>query len=171
MVFHHGDQTGAGPSGENDDMKILVDRICSRADFTLCAVYVLTRADNARRFVCFGLEDEQRTVKVFGETRIPAGEYEVKFRKEGGHHARYAAKFPFHLGMLHITDVPNFKWILIHIGNDDDDTAGCLLVGETADAKKGFVGRSTDAYKAFYPQVANALAAGEHVTIRYTDIA
>ena len=67
--------------------------------------------------------------------------------------------------MLHLIDVPNFKYILIHIGNDDEDTAGCILVGTTADKDKGFIGASTGAYKDLYPQVADAVNRNEAVHI------
>ena len=67
------------------------------------------------------------------ENRIPAGIYDVRLRKIGGFDGRYKKKFAgFHRGMLHIQDVPNFKYVLIHIGNTDKNTAGCLLVGAGA---------------------------------------
>lgn len=126
-------------------------------------------------FMCYVLEDEHRNEKVFGETRIPAGVYEVKFRKEGGFHNRYTAKYgeTFHKGMLELQDVPNFKYVLIHIGNDEDDTAGCLLVGNTANnnqVKNGFVGSSTQAYKSIYPRIAKALEEGEQVWLTIEEI-
>ncbi len=60
--------------------------------------------------------------------------------------------------MLHILDVPNFQWILIHCGNTDEDTAGCLLVGSQAVAEPGDmkIVNSTAAYRRFYPLVADA---------------
>jgi hypothetical protein len=67
--------------------------------------------------------------------------------------------------------VPNFKYVLIHIGNDDDDTAGCLLVGETVLNPRGskiVIGNSTSAYAAMYKKVSSAIIAGEEVTITYT---
>lgn len=125
------------------------------------------------KFECYTLEDEHRDIKVRSETRIPAGTYPVKLRKEGGHHARYSKKFPyFHLGMLHIRDVPNFKWILIHIGNTDDDTAGCLLVGDSAISnvnQEGRINSSTSAYEKIYPKVAERISRGEDVYITYYD--
>ena len=39
-----------------------------------------------RKFLAYTLEDEQRDVKVWGETRIPAGTYKLKLREEGGFH-------------------------------------------------------------------------------------
>jgi len=106
---------------------------------------------------------------VWGETRIPEGTYKIGLRTEGGHHARYSNKFPnMHLGMLHVLDVPNFEYILIHIGNTDDDTAGCLLVGE--EVRKGAILKSTVAYQKMYIKVARAIERGEPVTITYKDI-
>lgn len=112
-------------------------------------------------FECFTLEDENRNEKVFGETRIPNGNYELELRKEGGFHTRYARRFPdLHKGMIHLKDVPNFEYVLIHIGNDDSDTAGCILVGDSTKSNvpaKGFVGNSTNAYKRLYKKVSNEL--------------
>lgn len=75
--------------------------------------------------------------------------------------------------MLEVCDVPNFKYILIHCGNTDEDTAGCLLVGDTQENNNvktnGFIGKSTQAYKRIYPPIAEALEQGEKVTINYTD--
>lgn len=125
-------------------------------------------------FECYTLEDEFRTVKVFGETRIPQGTYKIGLRTEGGHNNRYNNKFSYvHEGMLHVLDVPNFKYILIHIGNDDDDTAGCLLVGDTTNNNKlhdGFIGSSTQAYIRMYKKVLKAIKSGEPVTITYRDV-
>jgi len=124
-------------------------------------------------FACFTLEDEHRTKKVWGETRIPAGKYEVRLRTEGKFHGRYTKRFPkMHKGMLHIIGIPNFKYVLIHIGNTDDDTAGCLLVGDTVKnnvGKNGKVESSTIAYKRIYPPIAKALLEGERVTIEILD--
>ena len=79
-----------------------------------------------------------------------------------------------HIGMLHIINVLNFEYILIHIGNTDEDTAGCLLVGNSQESnlvkKNGFVGNSTNAYKAIYPEIAKAIEEGQEVTIEYKNI-
>ena len=123
------------------------------------------------QFVCFGLEDEYREEKVVGETRIPAGTYRVALRKEGGFDQRYSKRFPdIHKGMLHITDVPNFEFILIHCGNTDEDTKGCLLVGSQANTERGnmSVVSSGLAYRKFYPLVVNA-AENDDLSITFTD--
>jgi hypothetical protein len=127
-------------------------------------------------FECYTLEDEVRDVKVHSETAIPLGTYEIKFRNIGGFDTKYRARYgtTFHKGMLELQDVPNFKYILIHTGNTDEHTAGCLLLGETQQdldkGKDGFVGGSGDAYKKMYPKVRDALLNGEKVTIEYSNI-
>ena len=104
-------------------MKIDVDRFISDEDTTISRVMV------DGQFICFGLEDEYREEKVVGETRIPAGTYKITLRTEGGFNQRYKKRFPdIHKGMLHIRNVPNFEYILIHCGNTDEHTKGCLLV-------------------------------------------
>ena len=127
-------------------------------------------------FECYTLEDEVRDAKVHSETAIPLGTYEIKFRNIGGFDTKYKARYgtTFHKGMLELQDVPNFKYILIHTGNTDEHTAGCLLLGETQQdldkGKDGFVGGSGDAYKKMYPKVRDALLNGEKVTIEYSNI-
>ena len=117
------------------------------------------------------LEDEERTVKLWGETRIPEGTYKIGLRTEGGHHVRYSKKFPkIHKGMLHVLDVPYFKYILIHIGNTDDDTAGCLLISRSLGANNDSIVRSTDKYLEIYPEIARAIVNNEPVTITYKKI-
>lgn len=127
-----------------------------------------------KQFQCYTLEDEFRTKKVMGETRIPAGRYEIKLRTEGSFHQRYSQKFPeFHKGMLHLQNVPGFSFVLIHIGNDEDDTAGCLLVGSSSNTnlnKNGFIGGSGNAYQLIYPKIANELLLGNQVFITIKDL-
>ena len=78
-----------------------------------------------------------------------------------------------HKGMLWLQDVPNFKWILIHCGNTDEHTAGCLLVGDSQENNQiktnGFIGSSSNAYKRIYPAIAEAVE-NEGVTIEYIDL-
>jgi hypothetical protein len=63
-----------------------------------------------------------------------------------------------------------FQYILIHIGNTDKDTAGCILVGQQANAESNMISQSTAAYKEFYPLIADALEMGEEVKINVTTL-
>ncbi len=126
-------------------------------------------------FECYTLEDQYQAVKVMHETCIPEGKYDINFRKTGGFHAKYTERYKnAHYGMLHIQDVPNFTYILIHTGNSDEHTSGCLIVGETQQdldiSKDGFIGSSTVAYKKMYAKVAGQLLQGKKVSIEYTTI-
>ena len=75
--------------------------------------------------------------------------------------------------MIHVQNVPNFRWILWHTGNTDEHTAGCLILGNTQTnnriAKDGFIGSSVDAYKFVYPRVAAAIESGQDVEVTYID--
>lgn len=57
--------------------------------------------------------------KVYAETAIPAGTYKVTME--------YSSRFKRRLPLLH--DVPHFIGILIHSGNTQRDSAGCIIVG------------------------------------------
>jgi hypothetical protein len=109
------------------------------------------------------------------ETCIPEGTYNIKFRTVGGFHTKYAERYGnAHYGMLHLQDVPNFTYILIHAGNTDEHTSGCLIVGETQQdldlSEDGFIGHSGKAYSKMYNKVAKELLLGGEVTIEYTTI-
>lgn len=120
------------------------------------------------QFECFTCEDEIRDKKVRGETAIPEGVYEIKLRTEGGMHARYSERYSFHKGMLWLQGVPNFEWVYIHTGNDDDDTEGCILVGQrpTAPSPGEFgVSHSRLAYETLYKKVIAAFERGDRVFI------
>lgn len=134
-------------------MKIVIERISSDKDSTISTVYV------DGQFICFGLEDEHREHKVPAETRIPAGVYSVQLRTIGGFHSRYKKKFSdFHKGMLQLQNVPGFEYILIHVGNSDGDTAGCILVGMGAISSQGdmSIQSSVNAYRLLYGIVVDA---------------
>jgi hypothetical protein len=144
-------------------MEIVVNRFSSGLESTLGLMTV------DGRFACYTLEDQFNEPKVFGETRIPPGRYRIDVRTEGSMYPRYKARFsPWHQGMLWLRNVPNFKYVYIHVGNKDDDTDGCILVGDGQMSnlvERGQVTASVSAYKRLYPQVLNAIMDGEEVFI------
>ena len=165
-------------------MELEVIRFSSGTDSTNGILLELNRHANSphsegfrckRTFLAYTLEDEYRKEKKYGETRIPSGTYRLALRKTGGYHQKYSKRFSdIHMGMLHVTNVPGFEYILIHCGNTDEHTAGCLLVGDSQEnnqiTKDGFIGKSTQAYKRIYPRIAEAVDCGEEVTITYKTI-
>lgn len=86
-------------------------------------------------YFCDTLEDRVRDLtnekKVYGETAIPAGTYEVR--------VTWSPTFKRNLPLL--LGVPHFTGIRMHRGNTIKDTLGCILVGENK--VKGMVINST----------------------------
>jgi hypothetical protein len=86
-------------------------------------------------YFCDTLEDRVRDLtnekKVYGETAIPAGTYEVR--------VTWSPAFKRNLPLL--LGVPHFEGLRIHRGNYAKDTLGCILVGENK--VKGMVINST----------------------------
>lgn len=102
--------------------------------------------------VCFVIEDGFRLVKEHGQTRIPYGEYELIKRFEGRHYDQYSKRFK-HDCTFQVANVPNFKWIMLHIGNTVVHTDGCPLLntGVAVDANGDYRGtQSAKAYLKFY---------------------
>ena len=151
-------------------MMLHLYRYSSQKDCTLGLLFLIDNETNEKNFLCYTLEDEKREVKVYGETRIPEGTYQIKYRKEGGYNNKYTKRFPnIHRGMLHITDVPNFEYILIHCGNDTSHTHGCLLVGDVISqniSKEPFLGQSSNCYKRIYPILADILDSQKQLSIK-----
>jgi len=135
-------------------MKLQVVRFSSQADSTSGLLFEVNEL--GKHFLCYTLEDERRALKVQGETRVPAGVYSIKLRKEGGFNERYTKKYGgFHIGMLHIVDVPGlsiFLYILEILMN-------ILLVVFSLGIPR----------KRIYPRIAKAIESGEDVTIEYVD--
>lgn len=149
-------------------MELEVKRYNDNGDSTLGLLFV------DGEFECYTLEDEYRSIKVMHETRIPEGTYNVEYRTVGGFHERYKTRYGnMHKGMLHVKDVPGFEYILIHSGNNDEHTSGCLLVGNTSNNNniaEGFIGDSRAAYKNLYKKVSKAIDSGQQVTIKYSKL-
>ena len=151
-------------------MELVVLRYSSQKDSTNGLLFEKTEKE--MQFLCYTLEDEYREEKVFGETRIPDGKYKIGLRMEGGFHSKYSKRFAdIHQGMLQVKDVPNFEYILIHCGNTDEHTAGCLLLGDSQEnnalVENGWIGKSSQAYSRVYLKIVEQLNKGNEVTIEY----
>lgn len=120
-------------------------------------------------FACFTLEDTVRSdgVKVYGQTAIPAGFYEIRLRAAGSMHSRYKSTFAWHRGMLELQGVPNFEYVYLHIGNFAKSTNGCILVGLGVEGDS--ISHSTPAYELIGRRVTEALENGERVSIFVED--
>lgn len=151
-------------------MKLTLKRIAKRDTYTIGKLYINDE------YFCDTLEDKDRGLKqtmslseikakkVYGKTAIPAGTYEVtlnmispKYSKKLWYVSFCGAKMP------RIMNIPGYDGVLIHPGNTDIDTMGCLLVG-----KNKVVGKlveSKDTFAKLYPILKAAAAKGERITI------
>ena len=117
------------------------------------------------QFECYTLEDEKRLIKVPGETAIPAGSYDIVIREVlSPLTKRYRDKFAWFEYHLMLVGVPNFQYVYIHIGNNDDHTDGCLLVGGSIN-DEGFLGQSTKAFERLYKKLYESLKRGDKAKI------
>lgn len=140
-------------------MKILVKRVFDDIGVTLSKVYI-----NDKR-VAIALEDPKRDIKIKHETAIPDGTYKLGLR----YSPSFTPRKNYGHDLLWIKDVPNFEYILIHIGNTVDDTSGCLLLGENLGVVKGKIAilQSKKAYDSFYNKVAHRVKRGDDVEIQF----
>lgn len=132
-------------------MNIKLTRLHPKDKYTIGKLYI----DGA--YFCDTLEDKVRDLtkekKVPGETAIPAGTYEVIVNVS----PRFARKLPI------LLYVPYFSGIRIHRGNTDNDTSGCILVGENK--QKGKVINSTGYETRLTELIEQAMKKNETVTI------
>lgn len=113
-------------------MELLVSREYKKDNYTIGFLYI----DGV--YVCDTLEDTVRVLeneddKVYGETAIPEGRYEVIL----SYSKRFKKVLPEILGVKY------FKGVRIHSGNTDKDTEGCILVGENKEVGKVINSRKT----------------------------
>lgn len=130
-------------------------RIYSCKSYTIGKLYI-----NGEYF-CDAIEDVDRGFtsetpleeinkkKVYGETAIPTGTYEITMNVKSQKYSdfvryKWAEKYDGYLPRL--LDVPGFDGILIHVGNyANPDSYGCILVG--FNKSKGMVSDSTTTFK------------------------
>lgn len=166
--------------------QIFVNRQKGQKDWTLST---FNSDDNSIKGV--GVEDEKRDVKVFGETRIGAGTYELElvgspkfsheyYRDANGNlmlakdwnlaKPEVQAVYKWKHEAIHVKNVENFQSILWHWGNTDLDTHGCYIVGSVFGKTKGRDGvlNSRKKYTEIYPIIFRAIKAGI-VKVTYID--
>ena len=112
-------------------MEIRVRRIALKDTYTIGKMYI------DGEYFSDVLEDRVRDLnnqaKVPNKTAIPYGTYEITLDVKSTKYSDFN-KYPWakdYNGYLpRLTNVPLFLGILIHPGNTEHDSSGCLLVGE-----------------------------------------
>ena len=139
-------------------MKLVLKRKYFKSSYTIGHLFI------DGKYFCDTLEDKNRDLnkngkfdngeyKVLNETCIPFGEYEIKMT--------YAPEFKRELPWLQ--NVPNFSGILIHSGNINKHTSGCILVGENT--LKGQLYKTKQYEKDLVDIIKKAILRGEKVSI------
>lgn len=115
-------------------MKLKLKRIFKGSKYTIGHLYI----NNV--YFCDTLEDKVRNLpkepKVYGETAIPIGTYEVDMNTVSPKFKNRSWAKKYNGIVPRLKNVPYFSGVLIHPGNSDEDTDGCLLVGENLQVGK-----------------------------------
>lgn len=122
-------------------MRLQLSRFEAVGKATIGLLYV------SGKFFCFTLEDKVQEPKVPGETAIPAGTYQI----EVGWSDRFQRNMP------RLQNVPEFSGILIHWGNSDVDTEGCILVGHSHEIGRDWIGTSKPVFDRLYDILSKTL--------------
>lgn len=137
------------------DMILHLKRKWFGSKTTLGEIYV----DDEIHRLCFSLEDADRSgedkilqkeEKVYGETCIPTGKYQVILDFSN----RFGRSMP------HLLDVPYFNGIRIHKGNTDKDVKGCIAVGKML-LNSESLGKSAEAFDELYGLLESANRQGK----------
>lgn len=122
-------------------MKVVVRRIAKKESYTIGRLYV------DEQYVCDTLEDAVRDAKIKNHTAIPEGVYKVAMgiRSPKYSQPKYTWAKKYNGELPRLLDVPKYDGVLIHVGNSNKDTSGCILVGRNT-----IVGKLTESTKTFY---------------------
>ncbi|ENL6798462.1 hypothetical protein AB5Q79_001579 [Campylobacter jejuni] len=119
--------------------------------------------DDKILFECFSLEEDKEGLERDQDLRVPAGIYNLKrhvassFNDKGKKEVAGVVVLHKDDSVINIfnNDVPFNRHILIHWGNTDKDTKGCILLGLTKANDNESVGGSRLACKKFYDLMYN----------------
>lgn len=130
-------------------MELKLKRIARKSTYTIGKLYV------DGEYFCDTLEDTDRglrqdmplavirATKRKGITAIPTGRYRVTLGVQSPKFSKKAI-YQFCNGYLpRLINVPGYEGVLIHVGNIDKDTEGCLLVGRNTQVGKVLESRKT----------------------------
>lgn len=150
-------------------MKILLKRIARKDNYTIGNLYI------GNVFFCNTLEDKDRGLtsqmsiseielkKVYGKTAIPTGTYKIDMTTVSPKFKDRVWAKPYKGILPRLIDVKGYSGVLIHVGNDQEATSGCILVGENR--IKGKVINSTATFYELMTVLLKAQSAGETIEL------
>ncbi|EJQ5737043.1 hypothetical protein QSL87_000894 [Campylobacter coli] len=133
-------------------MKITINR---RYTGKTCVIgkFKVLDDDDKILFECFSLEEDKEGLESGKDLRIPEGNYNLKRHSPSRFENTLRSitkRYDDTMINVYNDDVPSSRAILIHWGNTDKDTKGCILLGLTKDNNNESVGQSRQACKEFY---------------------
>lgn len=136
-------------------MKITINR---RYTGKTCVIGKFKVLDDEEKilFECFSLEEDKEGLESGKDLRIPEGNYNLKRHSPSRFENTLRSitkKDDDTMINVYNYEVPASRAILIHWGNTDKDTQGCILLGLTKDNNNESVGQSRQACKEFYDLV------------------
>lgn len=152
------------------ELELRLLRIAKRSKYTIGRLYVNgfwvcdTLEDTDRGLDNSMTEEEIRRRKIYGRTAIPKGTYYVSMdiTSEKLRYRSWAT--PYKGKIPRLLSVKGFDGVLIHPGNTETDTYGCVLVGENKQVGK--VLNSTATFKNLMDKyLVPAYKRGEVITI------
>lgn len=137
-------------------MKVLLKRIAKLPTYTIGKIYI------DGKYQCDCIEDTDRGLsqtmsleeikkkKVYGKTAIPTGTYDITLNVISPKYSKSAFMQRYANGsrVPRILNVKGFDGVLIHTGNTEQDSYGCIIVG--INSKKGMVTQSRDTFIKLY---------------------
>lgn len=107
--------------------------------------------------------EEIKAKKVYGVTAIPTGTYSINMTTVSPKFKDRAWAKPYKGILPRLENVKGYEGVLIHVGNDQEATSGCILVGENR--IKGKVINSTACFYALMTTLLKARDIGESIEI------
>ncbi|ECK7591442.1 TPA: DUF5675 family protein [Campylobacter jejuni] len=133
-------------------MKVTINR---RYTGKTCVIGKFKVLDDEEKilFECFSLEEDKEGLESGKDLRIPEGNYNLKRHSPSRFENTLRSitkKDDDTMINVYNDEVPASRAILLHWGNTDKDTQGCILLGLTKDNNNESVGQSRQACKEFY---------------------
>lgn len=150
-------------------MELLLSRDYKKDNYTIGRLYINNKLfsntieDKDRGLSSSMNELQIKSLKVYGETAIPIGTYEIDMNtvspkfKDKSWAKPYGGKIP------RLLNVKGFSGVLIHPGNTSKDSLGCVLIG--LNTKVGIVTNSTEYFHKLMKELLAAKLKGEKITI------
>lgn len=117
-------------------MKLLLKRIARKEKYTIGKLYI------NNEYFCDTIEDKDRglqqsmslkeiqNLKIKDETAIPIGTYKITMNVVSPKFKNKSWAKPYGGKIPRLLNVPGYEGVLLHPGNDQNSTSGCVCVGE-----------------------------------------